>query len=313
MAKNDFKPFAIGEFSNVISQADYEALPAVGAGFNTGIARSEELNKVWRQSSVMAAVIGNFIADQSGDDVLDDGNLANLKLSLENAIRQFLTNSAVDGRYVLKTTKVNGKPLDGDISLSAANVGAYSQGEADQRFFPRSGGTINGWVSAQGDVGTQGGAFIIRNGDGVQIGTITADNVGIITFTSNISGKSFGLDYRGHFVTSNGVEIYEAGQRVYSPNYRPDELHVDGDNWWSRDSSGKITQGGIVNRSANSNPVNFPLPFPNKVLSIQLTLREVTSSGGSADNIIAQGANNSGFFVWMNANELSAYWEATGY
>lgn len=313
MAKNDFKPFATGEFSNVLSQADYEVLPAVGAGFNTGIARSEELNKVWRQSSVMAAVIGNFIAEQSGDDVLDDGNLANLKLSLEKAIRQFLTNSAVDDRYVLKTTKVNGKPLGGDISLSASDVGAYSKVESNQNFFPYTGGTITGPINTLGDVGTQGGAFIIRNVDGVQVGAITADNAGNITITSNVSGRTFGLGLGGNFGTSTGVEIYESGQRVYSPNNRPDELHVDGDNWWSRDSSGKITQGGIVNRSANSNPVSFPLPFPNKVLSIQLTLREVTSSGGSTDNIIAHGENNSGFNVWMNSNELSAYWMAVGY
>lgn len=196
--------------------------------------------------------------------------------------------------------------------LYAHDVGAYNQGEADQKFFPRSGGTINGWTNAQGDVGTQGGAFIIRNGNGVQIGTITAGDAGTITFTSNVSGKSFGLDSRGNFVTSNGVEIYEAGQRVYSPNYRPNELHVDGPNWWSRDSSGKITQGGIVNRSDNSNQVSFSLPFPNAVLSIQLTLRQVSESG-SERNIIAQGANNNGFYCWMNDNELSAYWLAVGY
>ncbi len=86
MATNDFKPFAIGEYSNVISQDEYENLPAVGAGFTAGIAKSEQLNKVWRQSSVMAAVIGDFIANNSGDDVLDDGDTNKILLSFVNAL-----------------------------------------------------------------------------------------------------------------------------------------------------------------------------------------------------------------------------------
>lgn len=303
MAKNDFKPFALGEYSNVLSQEEYETLPAVGAGYTAGIAKSEQLNKTWRQASVMSAVLGNFIAEKSGDDVLDDGDLNKLKLSLEKAIYQYLTSSGVDDRYVLKTQRVNNKELRDNISLSASDVSAL----------PITGGVLTGSLNTLGDVGAQGGAFIIRNAGGIQVGTLSADSAGNLTLVSNVSGRNFGIGQGGNFGTSDGVKIYESGQRVFSPNNKPDELHVDGDRWWSRDSVGKITQGGIVNRSANSNPVSFPIPFPNGVLGIKLTLRDVSSSGGSADNIIAQGANNSGFNVWMNSNELSAYWEATGY
>lgn len=303
MAKNEFKPFAIGEYANVLTQEEYETLPAVGAGYTAGIAKSEQLNKTWRQASVMSAVLGNFIVEQSGDDVLDDGDLNKLKLSFEKAIYQYLTGSSVDGRYVLKTQKVNGKSLSGDIALSSGDVGAL----------PITGGTITGPINTLGDVGTQGGVVVFRHADGHQTGVVAAYDDGSLAVSRSDSGRGFGVDAAGNFYTTNGVPIFESGQRVYSPNNRPDELHVDGDNWWSRDSSGKITQGGIVNRSANSNPVSFPISFPNKVLNIKLTLRQVSESGGSTDNIIAQGANNSGFFVWMNANELSAYWEATGY
>ncbi|MFU0756899.1 putative phage tail protein [Serratia marcescens] len=196
--------------------------------------------------------------------------------------------------------------------LYAHDVGAYTQGEADQKFFPRTGGTITGPTNALGDVGTQGGSFVIRNSAGAQIGIITADNEGNLTLTSNVSGKNFGLGLGGNFGTSAGVEIYESGQRVYSPNNQPNEFHVDGPNWWSRDSSGKITQGGIVNRVDNSNQVQFNIPFPNAVLNVDLTLREV-SEAGSERNIIAQGATTTGFWCWMNENELSAYWKAEGY
>lgn len=86
MAKNEFKPFAIGEYANVLSQNEYESLPAVGAGFTAGVAKSEELNKVWRQSSVMSSVLGDFISINSGDDVLDDGDTSKVLQSLIKAL-----------------------------------------------------------------------------------------------------------------------------------------------------------------------------------------------------------------------------------
>ncbi|CAI2140150.1 phage tail-collar fiber domain-containing protein [Serratia marcescens] len=196
--------------------------------------------------------------------------------------------------------------------LYAHDVGAYTQGEADQKFFPRTGGTITGPINVLGDVGTQGGVVVFRHADGHQTAVMAAYDDGSLAVGRSDNGRGFGINADGNFYTSNGVPIFESGQRVYSPNNRPEELHVDGANWWSRDSSGKITQGGIVNRSDNSNAVSFNLPFPNAVLSIQLTLRQV-SEAGSERNIIAQGATNSGFWCWMNENELSAYWMAVGY
>lgn len=178
MSKNDFKPFAIGEFSNVISQADYEALPAVGAGFNTGIARSEQLNKVWRQSSVMAAVLGNFIGEQSGDDVLDDGDLNKLKLSLEKALFQYLTNSEADERYVLKRPQLT-KPLKSNITLGPDDIGAY----------PKTGGQLNGFITSNGNITVKNGNFIASNAsyyfqdsDGDILGYLQMNNLGDSSF-----------------------------------------------------------------------------------------------------------------------------------
>lgn len=89
MAINNFKPFAIGAGANVLSQADYEALAALSSGFQAGKASSAQINKVLRQSAVMASMLAQFIADSSGNDVLDNGNtaaiLANLKAGLLSA------------------------------------------------------------------------------------------------------------------------------------------------------------------------------------------------------------------------------------
>ncbi|WP_261374723.1 phage tail protein [Yersinia intermedia] len=90
---NQILPFGIGAGANVIPYADYEALPARTGGFVSGVARSEQLNTVWRQSSFMASVLADFIAKQSGNDVLDDGNTAVLLANLELAIKTYIGNN----------------------------------------------------------------------------------------------------------------------------------------------------------------------------------------------------------------------------
>ena len=75
MAKNDFKPFATGAGANVMSQADWEGLPALLSGFTSGKAASAEVNKAIRQASFIAAALAQYTANNGITDVLDDGNL----------------------------------------------------------------------------------------------------------------------------------------------------------------------------------------------------------------------------------------------
>ena len=49
------------------------------SGFVAGVAKSMELNKVWRQSSFMAAMIGDYISAHSFGDALDNGNIGSLR------------------------------------------------------------------------------------------------------------------------------------------------------------------------------------------------------------------------------------------
>lgn len=93
---NDFKPFAVGLGANVLTQAQYDALTTlVAQGFQTGTAQSSQLNKVWRQSSVMSAVLAQYAADISGQDSLDDGNTATLLLNLKNAVGSIMERVSV--------------------------------------------------------------------------------------------------------------------------------------------------------------------------------------------------------------------------
>ena len=86
MAKNDFKPFATGAGANVMSQADWEALPALLSGFTAGKASSAQVNKAIRQSAFIAAALAQYTANKSGMDVLDDGDVSGFIAKMTTAL-----------------------------------------------------------------------------------------------------------------------------------------------------------------------------------------------------------------------------------
>ncbi len=125
MPVNDFKAFATGEFANVLSQPEFEELEALGNGFQAGIARSEELNKVWRQASTIASVVASFMATKSGNDVLDNGDVTTLQATLLKALLNNST-SQLDGRYLKAASNLselsNAASARGNLGLKGAAV-----------------------------------------------------------------------------------------------------------------------------------------------------------------------------------------------
>ncbi|MCA8177437.1 hypothetical protein LGM48_24260 [Burkholderia multivorans] len=105
--QNDFLPFATGPGANVVDQATYAALGALTTGFLSGTAQSGQLNKVWRQSSIMAAVIAQFIVAQTGQAAVDDGTTATLLANFTKAV-----NAASKQRVIL--------PDSGSVNAYAA-------------------------------------------------------------------------------------------------------------------------------------------------------------------------------------------------
>lgn len=95
MATNDFQVFAGASGANVITQAQYAALPNLTTGFQSGLAQSNQMNKVLRQTTIMASMIGQFIADQSNQNATDDGTTGTLEqrfiAALRNLFRTKLT------------------------------------------------------------------------------------------------------------------------------------------------------------------------------------------------------------------------------
>lgn len=84
---NDFLPFATAGGANVLSQSAYAALAAVATGYQAGVAQSAQLNKTWRQSSIIASMVAQFIVDQTGANAVDDGTIATLEANFIAALR----------------------------------------------------------------------------------------------------------------------------------------------------------------------------------------------------------------------------------
>lgn len=93
MGVNQFLAFGTGGGANVIDQVTYSGLAARTSGFSSGTAQSAQLNKVWRQSSIIAAMIGQMIADYSGSDANDDGDIPTLESRMIAGMRGALQSS----------------------------------------------------------------------------------------------------------------------------------------------------------------------------------------------------------------------------
>ncbi|MGV8004691.1 tail fiber protein [Photorhabdus temperata subsp. temperata] len=110
--KNDFKAFSISDNANVINQEKYEENQNLKTGFPTENITTQLLNKVLRQSSTISSVIADFIATQSGNDVLDDGDIAKLTTQLDGALKQKITaevpNASLTQKGVIQLTEKTG-------------------------------------------------------------------------------------------------------------------------------------------------------------------------------------------------------------
>ena len=125
---NDIKPFATGAGANVTPQTEWEGLAARQSGFQAGKANSAQVNKALRQASFIAAALAQYTADKSGEDVLDDGDIAS---------------------FIAKMSVAFGKdfqPLNANLTALATLVGSANK----LPFFTGAGAMSNTDLSAAG-------------------------------------------------------------------------------------------------------------------------------------------------------------------
>jgi len=133
MPEVDYIPFATGGGANVYAPATYQALAVVGTGVEPGLADPQLANTTWRLASMISAALANFISNQLGIAVLDDGNLSNLISNLTAAIG--VGGQTSPSRTVTSSANFNILTSDGAIAMArvagvAATTGTLPSGAA---------------------------------------------------------------------------------------------------------------------------------------------------------------------------------------
>lgn len=86
MPVNQLLPFGLGTGSNVMSPSDYAGASWRLTGFIAGVAVSQQLNTVWRQSAFTSSMIAQFTVHNSGQDVLDNGDIDTYEANFKAAV-----------------------------------------------------------------------------------------------------------------------------------------------------------------------------------------------------------------------------------
>lgn len=342
MPKNEFKAFAVGENANVLTQTEYENLPAVTSGFQAGIAESVQLNKVWRQASVIAAMLGQFTADKSGDDVVDDGKLDVLMNSFVKALFNNSTEQ-LDPRYLKKDQNLADVP---DKTAGRASLDVYSKTESNENYMAKSQNgadipdkpkfiqnlglkeTLNPTKRVSiGNIGT--GAFdgstpCINIGDSDSGFVGSAD--GVLDIYCNNAKVGYidnaGLHMSADILTTGAIHTgnatFDADGNIFGTRWNPAgawlwDTIVDTfsrkntaslQDWgWVRDeSTGFIMQWGTLGSSNGT--YNFPRAFPASCFAVFVT--NTSAQGSAVDNAFGYPVSNSQFFAATKRSDMNA-------
>ncbi|WP_254215316.1 hypothetical protein [Burkholderia multivorans] len=225
--QNDFLPFATGPGANVVDQATYAALSALTTGFLSGTAQSTQLNKVWRQSSIMSAVIAQFIVAQTGQAAVDDGTTAALLANFTNAVKAAATGRLIgtqvftgSGTYtptpgmtfVIFEVQGGGASGGGATVPSAGNVSVGSPGTAGAyargKFTAAQVGASQAVTVGAGAPGQTGGGGL--NGGTSSVGSLISA-VGGVGGTMLNNAAAPAVNGNGNFATTvTGANLFSS-------------------------------------------------------------------------------------------------------
>lgn len=284
MAKNDFKAFATDRNANVMSQEEWEALPALLSGFTAGKASSAQVNKAIRQASFIAAALAQFVSDKTQRDVLDNGDLPGF---VE------LLGSGFAVEYLSRKNPFGDIKSDGTVKTALENLGAVdANGGSYNNFFNfKQVGTIpvdenpNYLVSADATV-TGGLVAWLQNqwhgntvkwgavrgvGDDLQCAGIEINGSLIFKLFADGTINAYGKDMASQEWANNQFplkkDLGNASTKTVGTgaNQIPDmnsfQSGTNSFGTWMRLPSGIMVQFGIYPTSGPTGGISFPTPF----------------------------------------------------
>ncbi|HDM0039174.1 TPA: tail fiber protein, partial [Yersinia enterocolitica] len=292
---NEILPFGLGAESNVMTQAEYEALAARSSGFSSGVAKSEQLNKVWRQSSFMASVLADFIAARSGNDVLDNGNTATLLASLELAIKEYAnSNLPVASTLQQGITKLSSLTNSSSETLAATLKAVKTVSDEGLK--------ITGNLA---EIKAAGPAAIAEAQSNLDLAALLGDALQKANNLSEI--KDAGPAAVAQTLLNLGLG--DAAKRSVGTgvNQIPDMssfISSFAQNGYFKFPGGLIIQWGEVTGSTTGTvPTNFPIPFPNALMSTALAIDLIGPSYATLQNQTLGGISVN---TWNSAGNRAA-------
>lgn len=230
---NEFLPFGTGGGANVIDQATYAALAARSTGFQAGVAKSNELNKTWRQSAFMAAMLGQFIDTRSTGDALDNGDLNAMVQLFEEALRAInagtlrtVVLTAASGTWVApadvsvvnRVIGIGGGGSGGNSNTTNSRASGGGGGGAFERFnVPVTPGGSYPWTRGAGGAVNGSGAGFSGNAGGstAMFGTTATGGAGgngannnvyaVQVGAGSVTGTPANISYQGGIGTEGSV------------------------------------------------------------------------------------------------------------
>lgn len=266
MPTNDFKQLASSVGANVATQANYAANSSLqNNGFASGVVDSLMFNKALRQSSGIAAMIAQFIADNQASNVADDGNLVTLEA-------QFLaaTKSVIKSQGLQPSTVT---PIATSTTLTAADAGKQFAISGTPGAF-----TITLPLAAA-----------MKLGDRIEIHNISATNIVVsrqgteFIYPGSSGAASFTLQPGDSVVlTANNVSgnywLASGNGTLWGQNRFASSLAGQG---YQKLPSGLIVQfGSVVAGAAGQTGYSFPLTFPSALVAVATSVVISTGSIG---------------------------------
>lgn len=325
MAQVDFLPFAYDPAANVLDQADYLNVSVStwrALGFQTGTALSPNLNKVWRQSSLIASMIAQFSANATGADMLDDGSTtgqANLLATFQSAVRA-VGGSGFTGQYL----PLAGGTLTGPLVINAAtalSINAPTGNDAGMLLnsLPGNQNWIQGrsnnnprWLAVLGDTTPQSGTNLGANfgiyrysdaGALIDAPLTIARNTGIVNFSTTPTQGGGPLP----FVALSGGIMSGPLTLPYGITYTGTAGHKIGFDWDGQFIRGWVDNGGWVQELAT-------VSWAQAVVGGYLPLGGGTITGNLTVNGTLLVHSGAGFYssVWFTGlTDFINFWDGT--
>ena len=133
-ATNEFLPFSQDGAALVLSQGAYSSDGQRPIGNQPGIARAQLVNKALRQSTVMAAAVGQFIAARQASTVADTVSATTLADYLRDALAIHGTLPGLIGGSAQSWWRRS--PIDGYTELGVSGISVPASGGYTDVTFP---------------------------------------------------------------------------------------------------------------------------------------------------------------------------------